>query len=168
MWSGRPDCDGMGRESSLEVEVTPLIGICRALDLLATAAELARATSTYPPAPVRASVQVPSLGQACRGSPCLVRFALSLEQVGEDVLAALRDHRVRDLYALGRLSDRLTLGAMIVLDAAQQSEESGHTWGEALDDATGTAGRFLDLIPDRLFATAADGQVTPASSARRN
>lgn len=168
MWSGRPDCDGMGRESSLEVEATPLIGICRALDLLATAAELARATSTYPSAPVRVSVQVPSPGQACRGSPCLVRFALSLEQVGEDDLAALRDHRVRDLYARGRLSDRLTLGAMIVFDAAQQSEESGHSWGDALDHATGAAGRFLDLIPNRLFATAIGDHVTSASSARRN
>jgi hypothetical protein len=66
-------------------------------------------------------------------------------------LETMRDQRLRDLYRDGRLPVTLTLGALIVLDAAQQSEDRGRTWGTALDDATAAAARFLDLaavIPD--------------------
>lgn len=149
----------MGSGNSPEVETTPLIGMCRALDLLATAAG---ERFTHPWATVRAAGHTAPRGRACRGSSGLVRLALSLVQVDENDLVALRDHRVRDLYARGRLVDRLTVGAMVVLDAAQQGEQSGQTWGEALDHAMGAAGRFLDLMPDRLFMTA-----TGDESARR-
>ncbi|HEY2296138.1 MAG TPA: hypothetical protein VGH43_00305 [Jatrophihabitans sp.] len=61
-------------------------------------------------------------------------------------LEALPDHRLRDLYRAGLLPVELTLGAVIVLDAAQRSENSGSSGEDVLADATAAAARFLDLI----------------------
>lgn len=77
---------------------------------------------------------------------CIVGHALARVSVDVADLEAMRDQRLRDLYRDGRLPITLTLGALIVLDAAQQSEDRGRTWGTALDDATVAAVRFLDLV----------------------
>jgi hypothetical protein len=53
---------------------------------------------------------------------------------------------VRDLYRDGRLPIPITLGALIVFDAAQRSQERGRRWGDVLDDAIAAAARFLDLV----------------------
>lgn len=83
---------------------------------------------------------------AYRGAPhCIVGHALSLAGVGIDDLEAMRDHGVRELYEEGRLPVALTLGAVAVLDAAQQRRDRGATWGDVLDYATTIAFRLLDL-----------------------
>jgi hypothetical protein len=74
---------------------------------------------------------------AYRGAPhCIVGHALSLAGVGIDDLEAMRDHGVRELYEEGRIPVTLTLGAVAVLDAAQQEQDRGATWGDVLDYAT--------------------------------
>jgi hypothetical protein len=81
------------------------------------------------------------------GKPeCIVGHALALACVDVAQLEAMRDHRLRDLYRDGRLPVRLSLGALIALDAAQQSQDRGRSWGTALDDATAAAARYLDLV----------------------
>jgi hypothetical protein len=77
---------------------------------------------------------------------CIVGRALSLGNVSVEDLEAMRGRRLRDLYREGRLRAVLTLGALIVLDAAQQSQDRGRPRGDVLDDATAAAARFLDLV----------------------
>lgn len=72
----------------------------------------------------------------------------ALARAGVDVaeLEEMRDGHLRDLYRDGRLPVRLTLGALIALDAAQRSQQRGRTWDAVLDDATAAAARYLDLV----------------------
>lgn len=79
-------------------------------------------------------------------SRSIVWHALSHANVTVEDVEAMRGHRLRDLYRDARLPVALTLGALIVLDAAQQSEDHGSCADDALDDATGAAARFLDLV----------------------
>jgi hypothetical protein len=81
--------------------------------------------------------------------------AAESRSVVSDVVAALSvaaaaavaaGTRLRDLYRAGRLPDGVTLGAVIVLDAAQRSAERGSDAAAVLDDATDAAIRFLDLV----------------------
>jgi hypothetical protein len=123
----------------------PLIDIGRALDLLAAAAKERGEYFVY----------VLSVGSArtCRYSvrgsrPCLVGYALSLAHIGDDALDALGDRGVRELNGQARLPVRLTLGGLVVLDAAQ---DRGYAWGDALVYASGVAVKFLDLVPDSVF-----------------
>lgn len=58
----------------------------------------------------------------------------------------MRDQPVRDLYRDGGLPIPITLGALIVLDAAQRSQDRGRRWGDVLDDAITAAAKFLDLV----------------------
>jgi hypothetical protein len=84
---------------------------------------------------------------ALHGEPqSVVGHALFRANVAADDLEAMRGHRVRDLYREARLPVDLTLGALIVLDAAQRSEDLGSCGDDVLDDATDAAARFLDLI----------------------
>jgi hypothetical protein len=84
---------------------------------------------------------------ALNGEPkSIVGHALLLANVDADDLEVMRGHWVRDLYREARLPVDLTLGALIVLDAAQRSEDLGSCGDEVLDDATAAAARFLDLI----------------------
>jgi len=55
---------------------------------------------------------------------------------------------MRELYGQARLPVRLTLGALVVLDAAQRAQDRGYTWGDALDYASGVVVKCLDLVPD--------------------
>jgi hypothetical protein len=61
-------------------------------------------------------------------------------------LESMCDQPLRDLYRDDRLPTPITLGALIVLDAAQRSEGRGRRWGDVLDDATAAVARFLDLV----------------------
>jgi hypothetical protein len=126
----------------------PLIDIGRALDLLAAAVKERGEYFAY-------SLSVGS-SRTCRysvrgGRPCLVGYALSLAPVGDNALDALGDRGVRELYGQARLPVRLTLGALVVLDAAQRAQDRGYAWGDALDYASGVAVKFLDLVPDSVF-----------------
>lgn len=57
----------------------------------------------------------------------------------------MRDRPVWDLYRDGGLPIPITLGALIVFDAAERSQDRGRRWGDVLDDAI-TAAKFLDLV----------------------
>jgi hypothetical protein len=84
---------------------------------------------------------------ALNGEPkSVVGHALLLANVDADDLEVMGGHRIRDLYREARLPVDLTLGALIVLDAAQRSEDGGSCGDDVLADATAAAGHFLDLI----------------------
>lgn len=156
------DCDGMKGSDPSGGEDMPLIDIGRALVLLATAVKQRGEYSIDPP--------VSHPDQACPyaprgGAQCLVGHVLSLAQVGDNDLEAVGDRRVRALYVEGSLPVRLTLGALVVLDAAQRTEDRGYSWGDALDDATNVAVRFVDLLPDPAFPTTSPGETPGATSA---
>ena len=126
----------------------PLIDIGRALELLAAAVKERGEYFVY-------SSSVGS-ARTCRysvrgGRPCLVGHALSLAHVGDNALDALGDQSVRELYGKARLPVKLTLGALVVLDAAQRAQDRAYAWGDALDYASGVADKFLDLLPDSVF-----------------
>lgn len=154
------------RRVSPDAETMPLIDMFRALELLAIAVrQQADEDIEHPVAPSRKPGNSSCLGTACDGPHCLVGHALSSEQLGEESLEALRcGHSVRKLYTQGRLSVRLTLGALVVLDTAQRSEERGLRWSEALDHATAAAARFLDLIPDSFFIAAISDQIAAGNA----
>jgi hypothetical protein len=123
----------------------PLIDIGRALDLLAAAVKEGGEYFVYASVVGRTRT---CLYSARGGPPCLVGHALSLANVGDDDLAALGDRGVRELYGQGRLPVRLTIGALVVLDAAQRAQDRGYAWGDALEHAGGVAAQYLDLVPD--------------------
>jgi hypothetical protein len=127
----------------------PFIDIGGALDLLAAAVSQRGESFVY----------VAGRHQTCLytsggGPPCLVGRALSLAGVDDEALSTMGHRGVRDLYRLGSLPVRLTLGALTVFDAAQRGQDRGYTWGDALDFAVGVSERFLDLIPARALARA--------------
>jgi hypothetical protein len=125
-----------------------VIDIGRALDLLAAAVKERGEYFVYPP--FTESVR-PCLYSVRGGPRCLVGHALSLAHVGDDDLDALEDRGVRELYGQGKLPVRLTIGALVVLDAAQRMQDRGYAWGDALDYAGDVAVEFLDLVPDSVF-----------------
>jgi hypothetical protein len=76
--------------------------------------------------------------------------ALALTKGGTPLteVSRLADTPIGDAYAAGRHSLNLTLGAVVVLRAAESVERRGQTWGLALKAALGAASRFAELIPD--------------------
>jgi hypothetical protein len=77
-------------------------------------------------------------------------------------LDSLRAHDMRELYRQGRLPVRLTLGALVVLDAAQRSQQAGCSPTEALDCAINVAVRFFDLMPAAAFDMKTNEALTSA------
>ncbi len=71
---------------------------------------------------------------------------LSMANVAVTDLESMCDHSLRELYRDGRLPIPITPGALIVLDAAQCSQDRGHQCEAVLDDATAAAARFLDVV----------------------
>jgi hypothetical protein len=93
------------------------------------------------------------------GAPdCIVGQALAYAGIDVPVLEAMYDDGVEDLYFEGRFPCRVTLGALAVLRAAQQSQDRGCAWGEVLANAEATAVKILDLLPDAAFALAMQSQ----------
>jgi hypothetical protein len=108
------------------------IDIGEALDLLARAVnEIGHRDSTHAFSGERLSI---------------VDATLFSANVNVKDLAEMRGHRLRDLYRESRLPVDVTLGALIVLDAAQRSEDRGSNADDVLDDATAAADRFMDLV----------------------
>jgi hypothetical protein len=146
----RPDGRGDGR-----------IDICEALHLLATAVNERDAAYVYSPVWIPESRYLTCL-YAYRGAPhCIVGRALSFAGVDVRDLEAMRDHGVRELHEQGRFPIAVTLGAVAVLDAAQQ-QDRGQACGAVLDHATATALRFLELRPDKAFDVCAEAPIIPA------
>jgi hypothetical protein len=77
---------------------------------------------------------------------CIIAHALSRAGVTDAELDPISNVPVRNLYRDGRLPIPITLGALIVFDAAQRSQASGRSWSDVLDDAVSAAARFLDLV----------------------
>lgn len=91
------------------------------------------------------------------GAPdCIVGHALAYAGIDVRALEAMRDDGVAELYAEGRFPRRVTLGALAVLRAAQQSQDRGSPWGDVLDHAVHAAVRILDLLPDAAFELAGE------------
>jgi hypothetical protein len=152
------------RRRADRIEITPLIDIGRALDLLAAALDQRGENFRYRPV----SLSDPTWPRvAAEGPRSLVGRALSLAQVGDGDLEALRDHGLRQLYKQGSLPVRFTLGAVAVLDAAQGSKDRGNTSSDALEYATSVAVRFLELVPDAAFDADTSDGVTAAETCRR-
>jgi hypothetical protein len=123
-----------------------LIDVGTALDLLARVVDDRGDDFTYTPA-TDPCHRHRGYVYAFDGKPqCIVGHALARASVDVAHLEEMRDERLRDLYRDGGLPVPLSLGALIVFDAAQQSQDRGRTWGAALDDATAAAARYLDLM----------------------
>ena len=138
-----------------------MIDIRLALDLLAAAVAERGHHFVYPP--------IGDLERDCvyrphSGSLTLAGEALSLAGVSPGDLELLHGNSVRDLYARGQLPVSLTLGAVVVLDAAEHSQDRGQAWGDAVEHARRVAVRFITLLPDH----ALDGALepTPAHAGR--
>jgi hypothetical protein len=87
----------------------------------------------------------------------IVGHAFSLTGVTGEDLELMRDESLRDLYREGRLPIEITLGALIVLDAAQRSEARGRCWGEVLDDAVSAIAKLLGLVPGLSYVNRVSG-----------
>jgi hypothetical protein len=130
----------------------PVIDIGCALDLLAAAVKHRGASQVHRPVRITANDFSTCL-HTHNGSPdCIIGEALARTGVGVEELEGLCDHGIRDLHWGGRLPVTLTLGAVVVLHAAQQSQHRGFRWGDVLEHATTAAEKFLELIPDAAFA----------------
>jgi hypothetical protein len=129
----------------------PLIDIGIALDLLAAAVEHRGTDFVYQPIWLD-EFRYLTCRYANRGAPdCIVGQALAFANIGAHDLEALNDDGVQELYLRGELPVTLTLGALTVFHAAQQSQDRGCRWGDVLAHATEAAIKFLDLLPDAAF-----------------
>jgi hypothetical protein len=87
-------------------------------------------------------------------APRIVDRVLAYTGGGEAAVTATGDDDVGELYAAGRLPVACTLGALLVLRAAQQAEDRGRCGSDVLASATAAAIRALDLVPEPLFCSA--------------
>jgi hypothetical protein len=98
----------------------------------------------------------------------LAGAALSLGAgVSEDDLARVHGIGIRALSAVRGLPVPLTLGATVVLDAAQRSQNRGETRAQALERANHAALGFLELLPERVLTAASAPRPAAAGQIRR-
>jgi hypothetical protein len=127
------------------------IDIADAMDLLAAAASDPSRNCGFRPVPG------PDDGDrrsryASDGAPHgIIGHALSTANVAAADLESMGDRSLRDLYRDGRLPIAITFGALIVLDAAQRSQERGRELDDVLNNVTAAAARFLDLAASAAF-----------------
>jgi hypothetical protein len=86
----------------------------------------------------------------------IVTLALSKAGMPLTALIPLAYTPIADVYASGQHPLNLTLGAVVVLRAAESAERRGQTWAMSLQAALRAASRFVDLIPDRVLGRAAE------------
>lgn len=135
------------------------IDISTALDLIAAVIDRRGAAFVYEPVWVDDQRYLTCL-YAHGGAPdCIVGQVLAEAGVRTGDLEAMGDEGIEDLYRAGRLPIDLTLGALAVLRAAQQSQDRGCRWTDVLADAKATAMRVLDLVPNAVFDLADDRPV---------
>ena len=137
------DREGMTRTVTSEIAAFPPSGRTRLIDMGDALDLLARAVNKRG----ENYVKCHSRRYAVDGQPqSIVGDALLDANVTVRELEAMRGHRLRDLYREAGLPVDLTLGGLIVLDAAQRSEDRGSGGADVLDDATAAAAKFLDLV----------------------
>jgi hypothetical protein len=128
-----------------------VIDMGTALDLLSAAVRRRGADFVYQPVWVEEPRYL-TCRYADGGAPdCIVGHALAYAGIDVAVLEAMCDDGVADLYADGRFPCPITLGALAVFRAAQQSQDRGCPWGEVLEHALNAAVRLVDLLPDAAF-----------------
>jgi hypothetical protein len=130
------------------------IDMATALDLLAAAVRHRGADFVYRFVWVEQARYLTCRYANAGAADCIVGHALSYAGIDVAALEAMRDDGVAELYAEGRFPCRLTLGALAVLRAAQQSQDRGCRRGEVLDDAVTAAVRILELVPTAAFELA--------------
>ncbi|HKC28846.1 MAG TPA: hypothetical protein VKB75_12615 [Jatrophihabitans sp.] len=128
------------------------IDIGRALDLLQAAVDSYGPAFVYPPV---ADPEHESVYRVDDGPLTLAAHALQLAGVPDTELEPLRHQPLRDLHAQGLMPVRLSMGAAVVLDAAQRSQDRGRSGGEALEEAAKVAERYMALLPDHAFEAVA-------------
>ena len=126
----------------------PLIDIALALDLLTAAVQQRGERFVYPPV---VDDERTCLFRDDAAPPTLVEHALTQIPLNAADVAVLHNRRIRELHAQGRLPIRPTLGALLVFDIAQRSEDRGLTWGETLDEARKVVVRYIDILPNSAF-----------------
>jgi hypothetical protein len=137
------------------------IDIGPALHLLETVVDECGAAHAYSPVWIPESRYLTCL-YAHHGAPhCIVGRVLSLAGVCVRDLEAMRDHGVRELHEQGRFPIALTVGAVAVLDAAQQRQDRGAAWGTVLDHAKTTALGFVEPLPDTAADPPDDASIIP-------
>jgi hypothetical protein len=99
--------------------------------------------------------------EALAASDSIVTLALRRAGSPLTALSALAHAPIADVYASGRPDLNLTLGAAVVLRAADAAERRGQTWAMSLQAALQAAARFVELIPDRVAARAAGVVAVP-------
>jgi hypothetical protein len=125
-----------------------VIDMGTALDLLAAAVHHLGAEFVYQPVWVEEPRYL-TCRYANAGAPhCIVGHALTYAGIEVSELEAMSDDGVEELYSDGRFPCRVTLGALAVLRAAQQSQDRGCRWGDVLTQAQAAAISILDLVPD--------------------
>jgi hypothetical protein len=106
-------------------EWKPVIDIGAALDLLAAAVEQRGVDFVYKPILMDERAYLTDR-YANGGAPDgIVGQALALANLGVRDLGAINEDGVRKLYLEGKLPVVLTLGAVVVFDAAQRSQDRG-------------------------------------------
>lgn len=88
---------------------------------------------------------------------CMIGRAMSYAGIDTKTMLGWGRKPIQDVYEEGLIPEEITLGAVLVLRAAQMAQD-GHikagqhippvTWGEALSEALRAAERYLDLIPE--------------------
>jgi hypothetical protein len=79
-------------------------------------------------------------------SDSIVTLVLTKAGTPHAVISGLASTSVADAYASGERDLNLTVGAVVVLRAAQAVERRGQTWGVAREAAVRAASRFADLM----------------------
>jgi hypothetical protein len=103
------------------------------------------------------SVRERGQGYCSAATEGIVTLALRKAGVPGPALGPLAHASVSDLYTAGRLPLNMTLGAVVVLRAAESADRIGQPWAMAMAAALRAAARFLELLPrdlERAFAGA--------------
>jgi hypothetical protein len=141
-----------------------MIDIVDALELLGSCVR-ERGESYQPPCrrlPAVSPTESEDMDPAARHS--IVTLALGKAGAPPEALSAVAHLPIVAAYTAGCPPLDLSLGAVVVLHAAESAELRGQTWAMSLQAALDAASRFIELIPDQVVARAAKSDGTPAAA----
>jgi hypothetical protein len=81
-------------------------------------------------------------------------LALAKAGAPPSALDPLGQWTIADLRVGQPTAVKLTLGALVVLRAAESADRLGHAWGSCLEAALQALPAFIDLIPQRVVSRA--------------